>query len=66
MTEHEQKSINVDKRVYTVGEIAEILCISKATAYRLVKEGHFHTVRCGKSIRIPKQAFEKWMEQLQQ
>lgn len=45
-----------DKRTYTVDEIQDILCISRTSAYNLVKKGVFHCVRIGGSIRISKRA----------
>lgn len=50
------------KRTYRVPEIAEILGISLASAYRLIKEEHFRTVRIGASIRVSKQSFDKWLD----
>jgi len=51
-------------RTYTVNEIARILGVSQARAYRLVQEGLFKSVRIGNAIRIPKQSFDKWLEPL--
>lgn len=39
-------------RTYRVEDIAELLDIGRTSAYNLVKEGHFKTVRIGTSIRI--------------
>ena len=41
-----------EKRTYTVDEIQDILGISRASAYNLVKKGLFHYVRIGCTIRI--------------
>lgn len=51
-----------DKRVYTVEEIQNILCISRTTAYELVKKGLFHCVKVGGSIRISKRSFDEWLD----
>ncbi len=51
-----------EKRTYTVEEIAGILNIGKASAYELVKEGHFHIVKIGKAIRISRRSFDKWLD----
>lgn len=51
-------------RTYTVNEIALILGVSRAGAYRLVQEDLFKSVRIGNAIRIPKQSFDKWLEPL--
>ena len=51
-------------RTYTVNEIARILGVSQARAYRLVQEGLFKSVRIGNAIRISKQSFDHWLESL--
>ena len=57
------QSINSEsKRTYTVEEIAKLLNIGRTTAYALVKEGHFKTVRIGSAIRISKQSFDEWLD----
>lgn len=43
-----------EKRTYTVQEIQNILGISRASAYNLVKKEYFKTVRIGCTIRISK------------
>ena len=50
------------RRTYTVDEIANILSITRGTAYNLVKEGLFKSVRIGTSIRISKQSFDEWLD----
>ena len=52
------------KRTYTVEEIASILRIGLTSAYNLVKEGHFKTVRIGNAIRISKKSFDEWLDSL--
>ena len=51
-----------NKRVYTVEEIQNILCISRTTAYGLVKKNLFHFVRIGGNIRISKKSFDEWLD----
>lgn len=51
------------KKTYTIDEISEVLGISKKSAYALVKSGEFHFVRIGRSIRVSKKVFDKWLEQ---
>ena len=60
-TQKEQQS-NTDKRVYTVDEIQDILGIGRTSAYSLVKQKVFHSVRVGGSIRISKKSFDAWMD----
>ena len=51
-------------RTYTVNEIARILGVSQARAYRLVQEGLFKSVRIGNAIRLSKRSFDEWLESL--
>lgn len=60
---NEQNPVSYDKRTYTVDEIQDILCISRTSAYNLVKKGVFHCVRIGGSIRISKKSFDEWLDQ---
>ena len=43
-------------RTYTVEDVAAMLNIGRTSAYNLVKEGHFKTVRVGNAIRISKKS----------
>ena len=51
-------------RTYTVEDIASMLNIGRTSAYNLVKEGHFKTVRIGNAIRISKKSFDEWLDTL--
>lgn len=51
-----------NSRTYKVEDIAEILNIGRTSAYSLVKEGHFKTVRIGTAIRISKKSFDEWLD----
>jgi excisionase family DNA binding protein len=51
-----------DRRVYQVGEIAEILGISMTSAYELIKREQFKTVRIGRAIRVSKKSFDEWLD----
>lgn len=51
------------KKTYTVSEIATILDISKKSAYRLIQQKSFHSVRVGRMIRVSKFSFDKWLSQ---
>ena len=53
----------IDKRLcITVQEAAEMLCMSKNHAYKMVKEKQLPVVRFGKRILIPRAALEKVLE----
>lgn len=43
-----------EKRTYKVEDIAAMLNIGRTSAYNLIKEGHFKTVRVGNAIRVSK------------
>ena len=47
---------------YRVEDIARILDIGRSSAYNLVRQGHFKTVRIGSAIRISRKSFEEWLE----
>ena len=47
---NKQLNSKMQSRAYTVADIAAILNIGRATAYRLVKDGTFKTIRIGNSI----------------
>ena len=51
-------------RIYTVEDVAAMLNIGRTSAYNLVKEGHFKTVRIGNAIRISKKSFDEWLDTL--
>ena len=48
-----------EKRTYKVEDIAAMLNIGRTSAYNLIKEGHFKTVRVGNAIRVSKKSFDK-------
>jgi len=45
----------------TVKEIGQILRVGQTKPYLLIKEGAFPATRIGKSIRVPKCGFIKWL-----
>lgn len=49
-------------RTYTVNDIAAILGIGRATAYKLANSGLFKTIRIGNMIRISRKSFEDWLK----
>lgn len=54
----------MEKRIYQITEIAEILGISKSYVYQLIKEEKIPVVKLGRRIIIPKPKFDAWFEQL--
>ena len=50
---------NLERIVYTVDEAAQILGISRPTAFQGVERGEIPHIRVGKRILIPKAALDK-------
>lgn len=55
-----------ERRTYTVDEIAAMLGIGRTTAYQLVREQHFRSIRIGNTIRVLRLSFEDWLENSEQ
>lgn len=51
----------IEKVVYSVKDIQNLLGIGKNQAYDLVKSGQFPIRKVGASILIPKAGFDKWL-----
>lgn len=49
-------------RVYVTEDLMPLLGIGRSTAYELVNRRDFPTVRVGRKILIPRDAFERWLE----
>ncbi len=45
-----------------MNDIAAILGIGRATAYKLANSGEFKTIRIGNMIRISRKSFEDWLK----
>lgn len=52
----------MEKRIYNVADIADILSISKPKAYELVRRQDFPKIMIGRAIRIPIESFNIWLE----
>ena len=48
---------------FTAKDVANILKISKALAYRLLSEGQIASIRFGKTVRVSKQALEAFIQE---
>ena len=48
--------------ILTVKELCDVLCVSKNTAYKLLKSGEIKSVRIGKVYKIPKKYVIKYLE----
>lgn len=47
----------------SVHEIAAAIGLSEARTYALIAEGAIPALRAGRRIRVPRVAFERWLEQ---
>ena len=50
-----------EKRVYTVKEVQDILDISRAAVYALIKKGEFKYIVAAGRYLISKQSFDDWL-----
>ena len=55
-------SVFTEKRTYTVDEIQNILGVGLSTAYKLVKERQFHSVKVGHRVLISRKSFDLWLD----
>ncbi len=47
----------------TVHELAIAIGLSEGRVYALIAEGEIPTLRVGRRIRVPRAAFDRWLEQ---
>ena len=52
----------MDKLVYSIKEVAEVLGISRSYAYQLVKEKRLPVIELGKRKIISKVSLELWLQ----
>ena len=52
----------MEKHTLKVEEVKDILGISRASAYNLARSKDFPSIRVGKRLVIPKEAFFRWMD----
>jgi excisionase family DNA binding protein len=55
----------VEQLLFTIDETAEVLCISRATVYRLLKSGELVGVRVGRLRRVTRQALDRYTSELE-
>ena len=51
------------QKFLTVKDIMEILGVSSHAAYKIVNSADFPKIKVGRAIRIPPDAFQRWVEQ---
>lgn len=52
----------VEAEYFTVEEIAAKLNLSKMTVYRLIRNGELTSIRVGRSFRVLKSDYDKYVE----
>ena len=52
----------LERRIYSVKEVATLLCVSYTTANSLVKSKQFRIIKIGGRYKIPKKSLDKWLE----
>ncbi len=53
---------SVAKTLYTTAEIADILQITRQTAYQLIHKDLFKSIKTDKGYRIVKSSFDEWLD----
>lgn len=53
-----------NKRNYKVSEIQQILGVSRPTVYKMIKQNKFQCVRLNSGIRILKDSFDTWLDNM--
>ena len=52
----------LNRKVYTIPEVATQLGISRAAAYRLAHHQVFPSLTLGRRVLVPKEKFDRWLE----
>lgn len=55
-------SEDMEKRTYSVQEVAKILQVSRSKAYQLCDGKEFKVLKLGRLVRISKLSFDEWLE----
>jgi excisionase family DNA binding protein len=53
----------LERWAYNADELAEILGISRSSAYALIKGGTIPSVRLGRLVRVPADSLQVWMKE---
>ncbi len=53
----------IEKAVYNVYEVAALMGINLPKAYEIVRQESFPSIRIGRRIVVPKEAFHRWLEE---
>lgn len=55
----------VTRLYYRVGEVAEMLAISRSLAYEMASTGRLPAIRIGRSLRVPAARLHEWAAALE-
>jgi excisionase family DNA binding protein len=56
---------HAERAVYTVVEVAQLLSLSRGTAYALVRDGTIPALRLGGRWIVPRARFHAWLDSLE-
>lgn len=51
----------LERRTWTITEVAQLLGVSRSTAYEMAKRGDLPTILCGSHYKVPKAALENYL-----
>lgn len=54
--------MTAEEELLTIAEVARVLKVSKALAYRMAADGTLPVVRFGASVRVPRFRLQRWIE----
>ena len=49
-------------RLLTIGQVAEILQLSKARCYEMAASGELPVVKLGRSVRVRRDRLDRWLD----
>ena len=52
----------MDRLLFTIGEVAQSLALSRSTIYRLLRSGDLVATRIGTATRIPESSLRRFVE----
>jgi excisionase family DNA binding protein len=66
LASRDSTSVNqlAERAVYTVVEVAQLLSLSRGTAYALVRDGTIPALRLGGRWVVPRARFHAWLDSL--
>jgi excisionase family DNA binding protein len=53
----------IQPALLTIPEVAHYLGLGKSMIYGLINDGHIPSVHIGKSMRVPKEGLDRWLNE---